>query len=105
MEEKNYKKGAVKSKPISYPTCASFTEQSRVTDPAWMYRDLEQVNWSILPLDPQENTCMKFQNNLNTRLLERDHYVPKHPHLLQQRGEPIGVFPGNKFPNASLKKL
>ena len=48
---------------------------------------------------------MKFQNNLNTRLLERDHYVPKYPNLLQQRGEPIGVFSGNKMPNASLKKL
>ena len=41
-----------------------------------MSRDLEQVNWYILPLDPQENTCMSFHNNLSTRLVERDNFAP-----------------------------
>ena len=46
-----------------------------------MSRDLEQVNWYILPLNPQENTCMGFQNNLNTRILEKNAYVPSFPCL------------------------
>ena len=78
-EINNYKKSEVDSKKIEYPTCNPFTEQSRVTDPAWWYRDLEQVNWSILPLNPQENTCIPFQNNLNTRTLEKDNFITKVP--------------------------
>jgi len=44
-------------------------------NPAWLYRDLEQNNFDILPLNPQENTCIPFQNNLNTRILERDYFT------------------------------
>ena len=33
----------------------------------------------ILPLDPQENTCIPFQNNLNTRILEKDNFVATLP--------------------------
>ena len=60
---------------INYPSCNPITQQSRVTNPAWLYRDLEQVNWDILPLDPQENICIPFQNNLNTRILEIDYFT------------------------------
>ena len=45
--------------------------------PAWTARDLEQVDWYYLPLNPQENTCLPFQNNLSTRILEKDYYVEK----------------------------
>jgi len=78
-ESNNYKTAEVKSQKISYPTCNPFTEQSRVTNPAWWYRDLEQVDWYILPLNPQENTCIPFQNNLNTRILEKDYFVATAP--------------------------
>jgi len=80
-ESNNYKTAEVKSQKISYPTCNPFTEQSRVTNPAWWYRDLEQVDWYILPLNPQENTCIPFQNNLNTRILEKDYFVAEAPCL------------------------
>ena len=61
------------SEPISYPECNDlYTEQSRAIAPAWMFRDLEQVNWYALPLNPQENTCLPFQNNVSTRILEKD---------------------------------
>jgi hypothetical protein len=42
-----------------------------------MYRDLEQVDWYTLPLNPQENTCTPFQTNLSTRILEKDYFVQK----------------------------
>jgi hypothetical protein len=85
-ESNNYKKSEVKSEAISYPSCDPFTEQSRVTNPAWWYRDLEQVNWSILPLNPQENVCIPFQNNLNTRVLEKDNFVAQYPCISKSDG-------------------
>ena len=78
-ESNNFKTAEVKSSPISYPVCNPFTEQSRVTNPAWWYRDLEQDHKYILPLNPQENTCKPFQNNLNTRILEKDNFITKVP--------------------------
>jgi len=72
-------KGVVMSRKVKYSSCKPFVSQSRVTHPAWMYRDLEQVDWWPLILNPQENVCMRFHNNLNTRLLEKDYYVAKVP--------------------------
>ena len=78
-ELNNYENHAIKSNIISYPSCQPFVEQSRATHPAWTARDLEQVNWWVLPLDPQENTCIPFHNNLSTRILEKDKFVAKPP--------------------------
>jgi len=67
----------VPNSAIQYPTCNNlYTEQSRAIMPAWTARDLEQVDWYTLPLNPQENTCLPFQNNLNTRILEKDYHMP-----------------------------
>lgn len=52
-----------------------FTAQTRSTHPAWLYKDLTQDHTYLLPLNPQENTCIPFQNNLSTRILEKDYYV------------------------------
>ena len=65
-------------KLVSEKTCSVFTEQSRAIMPAWTARDLEQTNWYILPLNPQENVCYPFENNLNTTILEKDYFVPKY---------------------------
>lgn len=75
-----HKSSAVKTKRVSYKNCkAPVTDQTRVTHPAWMYRDLEQTRWEYLPLNPQENVCIPFHNNLDTRLLEKDNFVSKVP--------------------------
>ena len=59
--------GVVFSMKNQYPTCSKeITSQSRATHPAFLYRDLEQSNRYPLFLDPQENVCMPFQNNLNS---------------------------------------
>jgi hypothetical protein len=72
---KNYN---VPNQIIEYPVCNDLTtEQSRATNPAWWYRDLEQVDWEYPPLDPQVNVCLPFQNNLSTRILEKDYFTPK----------------------------
>ena len=75
-----YQKYNVPTQPIEYPTSTGlFTEESRAIMPAWTIRDAEQVDWYTLPLNPQENTCMPFQNNLNTRILEKDYFVEQVP--------------------------
>tara|TARA_Y100001935_G_C17162964_1_gene436248 strand:- start:32 stop:526 length:495 start_codon:yes stop_codon:yes gene_type:complete len=51
-----------------------YTDESRATHPSWMYRDLEQTRRYPLILDPQENVCIPFHNNLSSRILERDKY-------------------------------
>jgi len=76
-----YTKRAVKTETVKYPTIQAMTEQPRATHPAWTARDLEQVNWYLLPLDPQENTCFTFENNISTRILEKDNYVTCPPNL------------------------
>jgi hypothetical protein len=74
----NYQKFNVPNEAISYPSSNTlFTEESRAIAPAWMVRDLEQVDWYYPPLDPQENTCFPFQTNLSTRILEKDYFTPK----------------------------
>ena len=78
-DKNNYQTEAVKSEQMVYPECNPFTDESRVTNPAWWYRDLEQNHRYILPLDPQENTCIPFQNNLSTRILEKDFFVAEAP--------------------------
>jgi hypothetical protein len=75
----DYSKAKVQTSPVKYPSQQPITDQSRATHPAWTTRDLEQVNWAILPLNPQENTCYPFENNLSTRILEKDTYVPCAP--------------------------
>lgn len=70
----DYQKNAAYSSAVSYPTYGEVTQQPRATHPAWEIKDLEQTKWDYLPLNPQENTCMPFQNNLNTRMLEKDYY-------------------------------
>ena len=70
----NKSTASVKSSALKYPSMNPITQQSRATHPAWMVRDLEQDNFQYLFLDPQENTCIPFHNNLNTRLIERDNF-------------------------------
>jgi len=73
-----YQRYDVPNQAIQYPTCSNLTtEQSRATNPAWWYRDLEQNNFDYPPLNPQANVCLPFQNNLSTRILEKDYFTPK----------------------------
>ena len=78
LGKNEYQKYNVTNQPIDYPTCNNlFTDQSRATHPAWWYRDLEQPNFEYPPLNPQVNTCLPFQNNVSTRILEKDYFTPK----------------------------
>lgn len=78
LGENVYTNYNVPNEQIKYPsTRALYTEQSRTITPAWMVRDAEQVDWYYPPLNPQENTCMPFSNNLSTRIFEKDQHTTK----------------------------
>lgn len=58
------------------------TAQSRATHPSWIYREInnfasEQTipnNFNYLHLDPQENICIPFHNNISSRIVQKDYY-------------------------------
>jgi hypothetical protein len=81
----NFQNYNVSNQAIQYPTCSNLTtEQSRATNPVWWYRDLEQNNFEYPPLNPQANVCLPFQNNLSTRILEKDAFTPKRDCVLDE---------------------
>jgi hypothetical protein len=85
LGKNEYQKYDVPNQAIQYPTCSQLTtEQSRATNPAWWYRDLEQNNFEYPPLNPQVNVCVPFQSNLNTRILEKDYFTPKRDCVLDE---------------------
>tara|TARA_Y100000996_G_C22510485_1_gene638165 strand:+ start:147 stop:632 length:486 start_codon:yes stop_codon:yes gene_type:complete len=105
VQNKYPNRGIARSKRVNYAeTNTAFVQESRATHPAWMYKDLEQNHKYYLPLDPQENAIINFQNNLNTRLLERDNHKTNISCPIEQNGTPIGVFERNKELRATLKK-
>jgi hypothetical protein len=76
--ENTYQSYNVKNEAMKFPTCdEQFTKQSRAIAPAWMIRDKEQVDWYYPPINPQENTCYPFENNISTRILEKDYFIPQ----------------------------
>lgn len=88
LGKNEYQKYNVTNKAIQYPTNSELsTQQSRATNPAWWYRDLEQPNMQYLPLNPQTNTCIPFQNNLSTRILEKDYFTPKRDCVINETKE------------------
>lgn len=64
------------SHPILYPVNSNaITESSRLVLPAFLFRSIPQAQTQYLPLNPQENVCMPFENNLSTRILEKDYFI------------------------------
>lgn len=88
--------------PIQYPTCLPSTQQPRATHPAWTARDLQHDNFQFLFLNPQENTCVPFQNNLNTRLIERDNYKAESPCIKTYANNPIN---SNNYVGLAKKEI
>ena len=56
-----------------------FVEESRATHPAWMYKDLVQPRWEQPFLNPLNGLEKGFHENVQTRILEKDYFVPTIP--------------------------
>lgn len=85
-EKNNYKQIATSTQQISYKSKNPTTEESRSSHPAWEYRDLEQVRWERPFLNPQNDLEKRFSSNIQTRILEKDHFQPKIP-MVQGRDD------------------
>jgi hypothetical protein len=81
VDMNEYNKRSVNAQPIGYSSVGPFVEESRASHPAWMYKDLEQPRWELPWINPQANIELRFPNNIQTRILEKDYYVPKLPNL------------------------
>jgi hypothetical protein len=89
LDSHSYSDNAVSSRKVAFPVKQPIVEESRATHPAWMYKDLEQSNWSYPQLNPQNalgsfqqgsfGLQRQFNENISTRILERDFYVPTVP--------------------------
>ena len=75
-DQDQYKKFTVESQPIqSFSTKNPFVEESRSTNPAFMYRELETNRWEFPWLNPQANIEKPFNDNIQTRILEKDNHI------------------------------
>jgi hypothetical protein len=79
IELNEYKSMASGGKSLSYPVSETFIDESRASHPAWMYRDLEQTRWEEPFLNPQAGLEKVFQDNIQTRILEKDYHTPRVP--------------------------
>uniref|UniRef100_A0A6C0JKY4 Uncharacterized protein n=1 Tax=viral metagenome TaxID=1070528 RepID=A0A6C0JKY4_9ZZZZ len=70
---------AVQSSPNTYRNEEPYIEESRATHPAWMYKDLEQSRWESPFLNPLNGLEKGFHENIQTRILEKDFFVPTIP--------------------------
>lgn len=77
LNKNNYKDHEVNTMRQDYPNQKPFIEQPRAIMPAWTALDLPQNLWQYPFFDPQLNVCIPFQNNLSSRILEKDYYLIK----------------------------
>lgn len=75
----SHSKNAVQAVNVNYRNSDPFTEESRASQPAWTYRDLEQTRWEYPLLNPQANLEKKFHDNIQTRILEKDSFTQTPP--------------------------
>jgi len=74
-DTENYEKFTPLSVANSYPTnTETYTDESRATLPAWMFRDKVQPRWDVLFHNPQANTEIPFQVNIDTKMEEKLRY-------------------------------
>ncbi len=79
------------SDPYVYDSVKPFVDESRATHPAWMYRVVENNRWEHPLINPQDNCERNFNWNVQTRILEKDNYVPHIPDVSMT--ERVDVYP------------
>jgi hypothetical protein len=74
-----YDKHTASSERYIYNIASPIVDESRATHPAWMYREAEHNRWEHPWINPQDNFERSFDWNVQTRILEKDNYVPNIP--------------------------
>ena len=59
----------------------TITDETRVTHPAYLIKEINynttkniSNNFNYLLMNPQEHVCRMFENNISTRIVEKDYY-------------------------------
>jgi len=79
VDENDYKKKAIEANEVYYGSMRPIVDDSRATHPAWMYRTVDNNRWEYPLINPQANIEKKFNDNIQTRILEKDYYRPTYP--------------------------
>jgi len=79
---------AVNTTSNNYRNEQPYIEESRATHPAWMYKDLEHSRWETPFLNPLNGLEKGFHENIQTRILEKDFFVPTIPVIDQMENTP-----------------
>jgi hypothetical protein len=79
IELNDFKNSAVPTNARPYSNSLPFIEESRATHPAWVYKDLEQNRWEAPFLNPLNGIEKQFEENVQTRILEKDYFHPQIP--------------------------
>jgi hypothetical protein len=79
LDENDYKQYAARTCDVFYNNQQPFIEESRASHPAWMYKDLEQTRWENPFLNPLNGLEKGFNENIQTRILEKDYFKPTIP--------------------------
>ena len=77
----DYKKAAAHAFPIIYESREPYIQESRASCPAWTFRNIPIERWEQPWINPQANTELRFPNNIQTRILEKDYYQPTTPFI------------------------
>lgn len=76
-DKDEYKKFMVETQPIQiFSSRNPFVEESRSSHPAFVYRELETNRYETPWINPQANLEKPFNDNIQTRILEKDNYIP-----------------------------
>ena len=75
----DYKRNAVYTVAEQSRSIEPFVQESRASHPAWMYKDLEQSRWENPILNPQNGLERNFNFDVQTRILEKDYFIPTVP--------------------------
>tara|TARA_B100001287_G_scaffold270185_1_gene268612 strand:+ start:164 stop:640 length:477 start_codon:yes stop_codon:yes gene_type:complete len=71
----DYKKKVVSSKALRPSNISNtITSETRATHPVFEYRETNTYRPHVLLEDPQQHVFIPFNNNLDTNILEKDHY-------------------------------
>ena len=79
IDYNQYTSTRVSSTRPTYRNEQPFVEESRASHPAWVYKDLEQNRWEQPLLNPLNGLDKHFDENIQTRILEKDNFIPKIP--------------------------
>ena len=77
ITQNHHKINAVESNAMGFSNMESFVDETRASQPAWLLRGTEQPRWEEPWLNPQAHVEKSFAHNIQTRILNKDYFVPK----------------------------